>query len=351
MNVAAAIRWRLRLDVQRFLVLTNLLDRQRRDLGIECVALIGMPILMDAFIPLTKLLRPDAAWFVRQRELVPEPPERVWRALTDPAELAQWWCERAEVDLREGGMWAFGGRFTYGDDPSVDRSAFRILSVEENARLEFIWPLRGIETCVTIELAAVMDETEVVATQTAEAPPPWAPAEGSHHWWSVALPGLRAYFESGAPALRPDYPALRAAAAPAYQVKIGTFPWMVWRKLTEPAELNRWLARRAQVDLRPGGVYDLGSARGFGSRTVLAVEPERLLVHDWHEPGQPAGKIAWSIAEGDMETIVTLTDQGPRAADETEAARDARIFRWLGAVLHLKQMSERGITPREYQEG
>ena len=42
-------------------------------------------------------------------------PERVWRALTDPEELAHWFPDKAEVDLRPGGSgsWAWDkhGRF------------------------------------------------------------------------------------------------------------------------------------------------------------------------------------------------------------------------------------------------
>jgi len=37
------------------------------------------------------------------------PPERVWRALTEPEELALWFPDQAEVDLRPGGngSWAW----------------------------------------------------------------------------------------------------------------------------------------------------------------------------------------------------------------------------------------------------
>lgn len=43
------------------------------------------------------------------------PPERVWRALTEPAELASWFGDHAELDLQPGGTGWFGwdehGRF------------------------------------------------------------------------------------------------------------------------------------------------------------------------------------------------------------------------------------------------
>lgn len=304
---------------------------------------------MDAFVPLSKLLRPEAAWFVRQREIVPAPPERVWRAITDPSEMAQWWCERAEVDLRVGGWYAFGGRYVYGDDPGLDRAAFEITDLEDATRLEFHWPLRGFGTTVLVELSELMEETEVVVTQTAEAAPPWAPLEGSHHWWSVALPGLRAYLERGQADLRPDYPAYRAMTEPRYLVEVNTFPWMIWRKLTDPTEIKRWLSREARIQLEPGGVFELGP--GPGPRHVLAVEEEKLLTFDWHEPPKPVTRVSFQIEEGEDATLVTLIDHGPHPPDEDPVDRDRRIFRWMGAILHLKGFAERGVTPREYQEG
>lgn len=40
---------------------------------------------------------------------LPAPRERVWRAITDPDELAQWFPEKVELDLRPGG----DGQFTW----------------------------------------------------------------------------------------------------------------------------------------------------------------------------------------------------------------------------------------------
>ena len=37
------------------------------------------------------------------RRRLPHPPESVWKALTDPAELASWYMTKAVVDGREGG--------------------------------------------------------------------------------------------------------------------------------------------------------------------------------------------------------------------------------------------------------
>ena len=65
----------------------------------------------------------------REAEFAAEP-DRVWRALTDPAELARWWCQAASFELRAGAdgwmEWTEHGRF-----------AIRIEAVEPGSR--FAW--------------------------------------------------------------------------------------------------------------------------------------------------------------------------------------------------------------------
>ncbi len=60
------------------------------------------------------------------------PLERVWEAITDAEELARWFGDEAEVDLRPGGnasmIWAAHGRF-----------AMRVEEVEAPHRLVWSW--------------------------------------------------------------------------------------------------------------------------------------------------------------------------------------------------------------------
>lgn len=56
---------------------------------------------------------------VIERELhVDAPIERVWQVLTDPAYVARWFGDRAEIDLRPGGAAVFGWS-AYGDGHAV----------------------------------------------------------------------------------------------------------------------------------------------------------------------------------------------------------------------------------------
>jgi uncharacterized protein YndB with AHSA1/START domain len=60
------------------------------------------------------------------------PPERVWRAITDPDEIAHWFGDRAELDLRPGGAGAFSWD-NHGD------FAVRVELVEPPYRLSWRW--------------------------------------------------------------------------------------------------------------------------------------------------------------------------------------------------------------------
>lgn len=60
-------------------------------------------------------------------------PERVWRAITDPAELARWFPdEKADVDVRPGGA----GHWVWADHGSF---AVRFEVVEPPERLVWSW--------------------------------------------------------------------------------------------------------------------------------------------------------------------------------------------------------------------
>lgn len=71
--------------------------------------------------------KPDAPGIqVTRRQRLPASAERIYRALTDPAALARWFCDVAEVDPRPGGMYVFGGPHAYGG-PELARG--RIMTI------------------------------------------------------------------------------------------------------------------------------------------------------------------------------------------------------------------------------
>ncbi len=309
---------------------------------------------MTKLVQLTGFDEPQAPWLLRRKEIIPLPPERVWSALTREEELTRWWCESADVDLRVGGRYRFSGSNVYGDQPaaaaseSTPRSAsFEITQLVPHERLQFRWPLLGVETTVTYQLDNLMELTELRLTHTAsEAPGGWPFPSDRPNWWWIALPALRSYLENGQAALKIDYRSTEEVPAARFAVDFTTFPWIVWSKLTKAEELAKWWGKNVEIDLAPEGTFKLG-LEGEGPSRILDIEEGRRLVHDWTWGDSDESRIEWTIEETDAATRVTFVDQGPWAAG---VRRDARRIYWASTLLHLKQMSERGMTPREYQE-
>ena len=297
---------------------------------------------------------PEAPWWVVRREMIPASPERVWQALTDPEEMVHWWCDCAEVRLEKGGRYAFGGRHVYGD-PMETRAIetavkpgedFEIVDFEPAARLVFRWSLLGVETLVRYELENELESTRLTVTQTARVPPGWNPGSGPNWWW-VALPSLRTFIEKGESDLRIDYHGLRSAGAISLEARCSTFPWIIWHKLTSPTEIRRWWAPVIQLEPRAGGTFRL-ELDTMGPSRVLETSELSRFVHDWVWPGGAVGQIEWSLEETETCIILRVTDLGPW---DPAISRDAGATLWGATLLQLKQLSERGVTPREYQDG
>ena len=95
--------------------------------------------------------------------ILPGPPERVWRALTDAAALAAWFWPRhlepaATTDPRPGGRFRIAAaRGPSGEPASGFAVEGEYTVVRPPERLVFTWRWEGDpeETLVTIELSAV----------------------------------------------------------------------------------------------------------------------------------------------------------------------------------------------------
>ena len=75
-------------------------------------------------------------------------------------------------------------------------------------------------------------------------------------------------------------------------------PDEVWRALTEPESLARWLGRPNDVELSAGGhfVLDLPEGDRVEAR-VRELEPERVLELDWRRPGEEPSVVRFELRE------------------------------------------------------
>jgi len=114
--------------------------------------------------------RESSLWLSRRFKA---PRERVFRALTDPGQLAKWWGPKGfsvpdlALDVRPGGAWRTTMRSPDGQDHIVS-GVYR--DIVPPSRLVFTWAwettgARGHETVVTIELFEIADGTRLELRQ------------------------------------------------------------------------------------------------------------------------------------------------------------------------------------------
>lgn len=96
----------------------------------------------------------EDGWLVRFTRELHHPPEKVWRAITEPRELAQWFPSTVE------GEWRPGAALTFRFDEAVGGIVMegQVLVFDAPRCLEFTWG----EDRLRFELAASADGTTVV---------------------------------------------------------------------------------------------------------------------------------------------------------------------------------------------
>lgn len=142
----------------------------------------------------------DADRRVRVHKMIPAPSEAVFRAWTEPEEIARWsappgaMVAESRVDLAEGGAWKLGME----DAEGLTHTAFGVYrAVDAPNRLVYTWDWEGEhsvgQTGVTVEFLAEDGSTCVVVTH--EGFPAAEAAEGHRQGGIACLELLAGLFE------------------------------------------------------------------------------------------------------------------------------------------------------------
>lgn len=248
----------------------------------------------------------------KHRVTLERSPGVVFDALASERALRAWMAEHVRVELRVGGRYAFWGRFTPWVE-TEDRADQRLTHLEPGKRLAYAWTWRGSPCTVDFSLrpGASASTTDLVVTMTCAGD---RLGFGDECAWFLAdivtytVGNLRSYLATGAAALRPDFQDTSRGVD--LSIVIRASPEHVFRALTDPAEMDKWISTAARSDPRAGGEYSYGwmipPGHPCGPTRLVEVVPNRLVVHDWGYKDEPRTEVRWELTPVPEGTRVRL---------------------------------------------
>ncbi len=110
------------------------------------------------------------------------PPEKVWRALTDPALLGEWLLPVAGLELDTGTAFTFTAPPQPGWDGVVN---CRLLEIEAHKKLTYAWVVGDIDTVVTFTLTPTASGTRLSLVQSGFKPNQRQNFGGARYGWKL----------------------------------------------------------------------------------------------------------------------------------------------------------------------
>ena len=286
------------------------------------------------------------------------PPEQIWQALTDPAEMKKWYFDLPGFKAEAGHQFQFEGG-------PPEKSYLHLCEVKAsvpNQKLAYSWRYDGYpgDSLVTFELFAEGEKTRVKLTHSglesfAEANNPDLDAKNFEMGWTEILGTSLADFIEKQPRLV----LTRTLDAPCH---------LVFQAWTEPQHLANWWGpagmevRVLRHDLRPGGIFHYSMRPKNGSEIYGRMAyreiapPERLVwVNSFADAGGNVVQSAYfpnnefpleilnvlTLTENDGKTTLHLTGR-PLNASAGQVAFYQSMFpsmeQWFGGT--FKQLEE-----------
>jgi uncharacterized protein YndB with AHSA1/START domain len=119
-----------------------------------------------------------------ERDL-PHPPEKVWRALTDPVLLAEWLLPVVDLELEPGAAFTFKTQPYPGWDGTVN---CQVLEIEAHRKLSYTWVVGGdlgLDTVVTFTLTPTASGTCLSLVQSGFKPDQKQAFGGARYGWKM----------------------------------------------------------------------------------------------------------------------------------------------------------------------
>ena len=285
----------------------------------------------------------DGRTVLRFERRLSHPVEKVWRAVTEPAQLSHWFPSDMEMDFRPGGKIRFVFREGEGEDLDGE-----ILELDPPRVFAYTWG----DSVLRWELRPDGHGCLLTFTHTFDDRPSAASfATG----WALCLEGLDSLLAGERPGASLErWPDLHEGYVERFDLQEGDLRqaadgWVVRfeRQLIKPVD-EVWAL------LTEGGAPVVGEpppvrfTNGFvPAGPVTAVEPPRLLEYQWRADDQQVGRVRWELSGGPGGARLVLTQTVPeRLADQ----RPTALAAWHTRIELLADRLRRG-QPHCWPEG
>ncbi len=113
---------------------------------------------------------------------LPHPPEKVWRALTDPKLLSEWLLPVGDLELAPGAAFTFRTEPYPGWDGTV---SCKFVEIEPRRKLSYTWNVPFLDTVVTFTLTPTAKGTRLSLVQSGFAPGQKREWGGARSGWTL----------------------------------------------------------------------------------------------------------------------------------------------------------------------
>jgi uncharacterized protein YndB with AHSA1/START domain len=110
------------------------------------------------------------------------PPQKVWRALTDPVLLTEWLLPVFDLELAKGAAFTFKTEPHPGWDGVVN---CKILEIDEPRKISYAWAVPFLDTVVTFTLAPTAAGTRLSLVQSGFKPEQKQEFGGAKYGWKM----------------------------------------------------------------------------------------------------------------------------------------------------------------------
>jgi uncharacterized protein YndB with AHSA1/START domain len=259
----------------------------------------------------------DGRSVLRMERRFAHPPEKVWRALTEPAHLAQWFPSEVELDLRVGGTVQFV--FPGGEAPPSDGA---ITELDPPRVFAFTW----LGDLLHWELLPEAQGCLLILTHTFDDRPS-AASYGAG--WQACLDNMELALDGRPVAADEGWAERHEALIVEFGLAEGAAEvtaegWRVRfeRQLTRPVD-EVWAALTGGPTPAVGAAPPAPSAPSTSDAStpgvVTVVTAPTLLEYQSRADGRAHGRVRWELRDGNGGARLVLTQTGPGDGGDTQS--------------------------------